>query len=230
MIELQKELHARYEVASTIRHRGEKGRKREHGLGMFLRENLPERYGVATGEVIPYRGHVPSPQCDIIIYDRATCPIIGNTSSVQQVPLEGVYSVIEVKSRITPAALDDALGKFEVIRSLPRCKLNQKPKRGADRLPLFVLFGYELKTTKDACLEFFKQGVDEDIFLIALDKGFTIWIERSKGDLYPVFLTATDAESGVYETLALSFATYLAALGGIDLGRPSYLKMMASFE
>jgi uncharacterized protein DUF6602 len=230
MIALQKELHERYEVAATIRHRGEKGRKREHGLGMFLRENLPERYGVATGEVIPYRGDTPSPQCDIIIYDRATCPVIGKTSVVQQVPLEGVYSVIEVKSHITRAALNDALANFEIIRSLPRCKLNRKPKRGAVKRPLFVLFGYELKTTEDACLDFFKHGVNEDIFLIALDKGFTAWIERSKDDIYPVFWTATDAESGIYETLALSFATYLDELGGIDLGEPSYKNMMASWK
>jgi hypothetical protein len=95
---------------------------------------------------------------------------------------------------------------------------------------LFVLFGYELKTTEDACINFIKQGVDEDILLIALDTGFTIWVENSKKDVRPVFLRATDVSSKVYETLALSFATYLDAMGSIDLGTPSYLKMLASWE
>ena len=142
MIEYQKELQAKYDVSSTIRHRGEKGRKREHGLAMFLKENLPEKYGVATGEVVPYMGHIPSPQCDIIIYDRLAFPILGKSSITQQVPYEAVYSVIEVKSNITSASLEYALNKFSAIRKLPRCKLKQRPKRGSDQRPLFVLFGY----------------------------------------------------------------------------------------
>ena len=230
MIEYQKELQAKYDVSSTIRHRGEKGRKREHGLAMFLKENLPEKYGVATGEIIPYMGHIPSPQCDIIIYDRLSFPIIGKSSITQQVPYEAVYSVIEVKSNITSASLEYALNKFDAIRKLPRCKLKHRPKRGADRSPLFVLFGYELKTSESACLEFFKKGVKEDLFLIALDRGFTIWVEKDKDNVYPFFLPATITGSEMYETLALSFATFLDTLSSIDLGTPSYLDMLAKWE
>jgi len=230
MIEYQKELQAKYDVSSTIRHRGEKGRKREHGLAMFLKENLPEKYGVATGEIIPYMGQTPSPQCDIIIYDRLAFPILGKSSITQQVPYEAVYSVIEVKSYITSASLEDALNKFDAIRKLPRCKLKRRPKRGADQRPLFLLFGYELKTSESACLEFFKKGVKEDLFLIALDSGFTIWVEKNKDNVYPVFLPATVPASAIYETLALSFATFLDALSSIDLGTPSYFDMMAKWK
>lgn len=82
LIALHTELKVTYEVSSTIRHKGEKGRKREHGLGMFLREQLSEKYGVATGEIIPFQGHSVAPQCDIIIYDRLTFPIIGKSAPV----------------------------------------------------------------------------------------------------------------------------------------------------
>lgn len=230
MIEYQKELQAKYDVSATIRHRVEKGRAREHGLALFLRENLPARFGVATGEIIPYMGHSPSPQCDIIIYDRLAFPVLGKSSITQQVPYEAVYSVIEVKSKITSASLDYALKKFDAIRKLPRCKLKRRPKRGAHSRPLFVLFGYKLKTSESACLEFFKKGVKEDLFLIALDSGFTIWVEKTKDNVYPVFLPATNPDLAMYETLALSFATLLDTLSSIDLGTPSYLDMLAKWE
>lgn len=226
---MQKELHVRYQVSSTIRHRGEKGRNREHGLAMFLRENLPEKYGVATGEIIPFKGDMPSPQCDIIIYDRLSFPIIGKSSAVQQVPYEAVYSVIEVKSQITSGALRDALEKFSSIRQMPRCQLRRKPKRAKDRDPFFVLFGYELATSTEKCLDFTKQGVDGDIMLIALDTGLTIWLGSSK-ERRPLFLTATVTEKSVYWTLTYSFATIINGLSSMDLGTPNFLSLTTQYE
>ena len=223
---LQKEMQSRYDVSSTIRHKGEKGRNREHGLAMFLRENLPEKYGIATGEIIPFKGSAPSPQCDIIIYDKLSFPIIGKTDSVQQVPYEGVYSVIEVKSQITASALKDSLDKFTAIRQLPRCKLKRQPKRNTTRNPEFLLFGYQLKTSHKACVDFMKHGINNDISLIALDTGFTAWIETNNGVTVPLFLKGTDHRSSVYETLALSFAVYLDSLSLIDLGTPDYMNML----
>lgn len=230
LAQLQKELHTKYEVSSTIRHRGEKGRNREHGLAMFLRENLPEKYGVATGEIIPFRGDLPSPQCDIIIYDRLSFPIIGKTSAVQQVPYEAVYSIIEVKSQITSKALADTLQQFSSIRQLPRCDLRRKPKHRKDRNPIFVLFGYKLATTTEKCIEFVRQGVDEDVFLVALDTGLTIWLQKTKVNIVPLFLRATDTAKSLYETLAFSFAYLMDSLSPIDLGTPSFLDLMIQYK
>ena len=226
MIQLHKELLAKYQVSSTIRHKGEKGRNREHGLAMFLRENLPERYGVATGEIIPFKGDLPSPQCDIIIYDRLTFPIIGKSSAVQQVPYEAVYSVIEVKSQITNRTLDETLEKFSTIRQLPRCELKRGARRSKNRNPLFVLFGYELDTRQENCKEFIAQGVNEDIFLVALDTGFTLWLGSSKKEAAPIFLTATDTATSLYETLAWFFGLLLDSLNEIDLGTPKYFNII----
>lgn len=228
--QLQKELQAKYEVASTIRHRGEKGRNREHGLSMFLRENLPEKYGIATGEIIPFKGDMPSPQCDIIIYDRLSFPIIGKSSAVQQVPFEAVYSAIEVKSRITNMTLTETVQKFSSIRQLPRCKFRRKTKLRKHQNPFFVLFGYKLATTTEKCIEFVRQGVDEDVFLVALDTGLTIWVSRTKEDSYPVFLKATNVESSLYETLAFSLASLMDSLSPIDLGTPNFWDLMIQYK
>src|SRR4051812_14903543 len=98
----------------------ERGRQRENGLLIFLRENLPAAYGVATGEGIPYRGPTASPQCDIIIYDQLGLPILGRADAVQQVPFEAVYAVIECKSQNDGKALKDTQRQIQLKRPLRR--------------------------------------------------------------------------------------------------------------
>ncbi len=226
LIALHSELKAQYEVSSTIRHRGEKGRKREHGLAMFLREHLPERYGVATGEIIPYRGAATSPQCDLIIYDRLTYPIIGKSTAVQQVPYEAVYAVIEVKSKLTSSELKSTEQKFSAIRSLPRCKLRRTPRKPKKRNPAFFLFGYELATTQERCVELAQKAAGDDILVFALDAGFVITIDGLEGGPRTIFLRTDDEPSGLHETLAWFFALLLDALSEIDLGMPKYSELL----
>ncbi len=66
----EKILREQYSLTTAINHRGERGRQREDNLRKFLSDHLPAAYGVATGEILPYKGNKLSPQCDIIIYDR----------------------------------------------------------------------------------------------------------------------------------------------------------------
>jgi hypothetical protein len=99
-------------VSSTIRHKGERGRSRESGVARFLKENLPEAYGVGTGEVFSFNTGGISPQCDLVVYDRMRTPIFGKDKSVQQIPIEGVFAIIEVRSIIDTAALEVARTKF----------------------------------------------------------------------------------------------------------------------
>ncbi len=130
----EKLLQQKYEVSSSIWHKGERGRQRENGLMMFLRETLPAAYGVASGEIMPFMGKKPSPQCDIIVYDRLRTPVFGRNQAVQQIPLEGVYAVIEVKSSIDAKAISDAKRKFARIKELPRCRNRVPLKKGFRRV------------------------------------------------------------------------------------------------
>jgi hypothetical protein len=79
----QQKLQATYDVSSTIRHKGERGRSRESGVARFLKENLPEAYDVGTGEVFSFNTEGISPQCDLVVYDRMRTPILGKDKSVQ---------------------------------------------------------------------------------------------------------------------------------------------------
>jgi len=225
---LQREITARFEVSSTIRHRGEKGRQREDGYAMFLREYLPERYGVATGEIVPYTGDLPSPQCDVIIYDRLSFPVIGKYTRVQQVPLEAVYSVTEVKSRITKADIGDARAKFDAIRKLPRCERKNPSQDQSEDRPFFVLFGYRLGTTIEACAELVGKAPNRDTVVIALDSGIIAWALTSKGTGPTFFGDKNASEAGASHTLCLALVWHLEWLADIDLGSYRPLELFLS--
>jgi hypothetical protein len=53
---IEKILHEKYVLFSSIKHRGERGRQREAGLSDFLEEHLPQAYGIGTGEIVSFRG------------------------------------------------------------------------------------------------------------------------------------------------------------------------------
>ena len=225
----EKLLQQKYNVSKTIYHKGERGRQREHGLAMFLRENLPAAYGVATGEVIPYKGEKPSPQCDIIIYDRLRMPIFGVNEPVQQVPLEGVYAIIETKSVLDSKAITDAKEKFLKIKHLPRCKSKRPLKRGFRRGPVYLLFGYRLAVSTEACTTFMKEASkSDDIGVVALDRGLGIWLEWPGHPLHgtATWVNTSDEKDDFHETLAYFFAGLLNDLEAMDLGTRSFTEYL----
>jgi len=215
-------LQQKYKLSGTIQHKGEKGRQRENGLAMFLKETLPAAYGVATGEIIPVVGKKASPQCDIIIYDRLRMPIFGAGEPVQQIPFEAVYSVIETKSILDQAALDDAFVKFSAINSMPRAKSKTRLRKGMLRGPTFFVFGYRSGTSDEAYKEFMSRFCERrEAAVVALSKGCGIWIEEHPN---PIWLNTTDEKEGWHETLALFFVSLLEELRSIDLGSPNFLE------
>jgi hypothetical protein len=210
---LQKELQNKYEISSTIRHKGERGRTRESGVAEFLRDNLPEAYGVGTDELFSFEVEGTSPQCDVVVYDRMRTPVFGKQDSVQQIPIEGVFVVIEVRSVLDANALKDAARKFQAIRSLwasAHPEVARKNDRGEG--PSFFLFGFKQMTTESSCLRFLKGNSEEDCTLVALDSGSSVWVgpkDRSK-PARPVWLNTTEPQAGLYSTLAFFFFGVLA--------------------
>jgi hypothetical protein len=220
---LQKELQNKYEISSIIRHKGERGRKREHGVAEFLRENLPEAYGVGTGELFSFNAEGVSPQCDVVVFDRMRTPIFGKQSAVQQIPIEGVFVVIEVRSVLDTHALKDAAKKFQAIRDL---WATSHPNVGRqdewDNGPAFYLFGFKLTTTQNNCLRFLTDNNAEDCSIVALDAGFSTWIGRGPS-LRAIWFDITNPRIGRFSTLALFFFDILGRcqteLKRLDMGK-----------
>jgi hypothetical protein len=150
-------------------------------------------------------------------------PILGRSKAVQQVPLEGVYAVIECKSILNKAAIKDAEKKFSKIQMLPRCPSKTRLKKGMKSEPSYILFGYQLKTSVQSCCEFMESN--KSITVVALNNGCGVWItERNE----PAWVLATAAEQNLYETLTIFYVNLLEELQSIDLGEPHFINMLYS--
>lgn len=68
----------------------------EQGLRLFLRNHLPQRYGVGTGHIVSFQKN--SAQIDTVIFDSLDCFNIPITEEATLYSIEGVYGAIEVKS------------------------------------------------------------------------------------------------------------------------------------
>src|SRR6266516_164675 len=144
---VEKGLLARLEQAGFVRHRGDRGDNREQILRDFLSAHLPRRYGVTKGEIISKAGqHTHS--ADIIIYDVLNTPVLYSDATAV-VPIEGVYGIIEVKSRLSKAEFLDAAGKIATFKQMAPRELTvietryhvtvHRPSR-----PFGIVLGYQL--------------------------------------------------------------------------------------
>jgi hypothetical protein len=117
-------------VRHAISHAGEKGRALEHQVHRFLRDLLPQEYGLTTGFVawLTPDGPKLSPQLDVIIYDAVRHSPLIRLETCDVVPLEAAYGYVEVKAslRSTPraskSAADDSIEactrKNRIIREM----------------------------------------------------------------------------------------------------------------
>lgn len=109
-------LVARFNEAAAVKHHGDRGENREEVLRDFLAEHLPRRFGVAKGEVMT-RGGGHSHSADVIIYDADSGPLLY-ADKTKILPIECVYGIIEVKSRLSKAEFVDASKKIEAFKRL----------------------------------------------------------------------------------------------------------------
>src|SRR6266542_7018437 len=102
---------AKFRESEAISHKGDRGENREEILTDFLTTHLPKRYGVIKGQVVTRQGSV-SHSADILIYDADSGPVPyqGRTAIL---PVEDIYGIIEVKSKLAKDDLVDAMRKIE---------------------------------------------------------------------------------------------------------------------
>ncbi len=90
--------------------------------GQF-RRLLPGRYEVTPGIVIDSNGDNCG-ECDLVIANRLWEPLLkyGATDESRRVhiPVEAVYTVIEVKQTLTEDSLEDAMKKIVMYKRLER--------------------------------------------------------------------------------------------------------------
>jgi hypothetical protein len=112
-------LRERAEEAGFFEHRPTKGRARESVLAELLKEFLPGRHGVSTGEVRAFDGST-SGEWDVLIYDALNTPKLHEQGPASVLPIETVQAAISVKSSVDGAANEEAVEAAAALRQMPR--------------------------------------------------------------------------------------------------------------
>lgn len=139
------------DISSQVTHRGSKGKIREREIVKeYLEKYLPGNIGIANGECISTDGRV-SPECDVILYEKNTTPYLIHKDGYQVFPIECVYGVIEIKSKLDRSQLKDSVDKIIEIKSMPKTAYE------AQKGPIIqstTLYGKELDYFPTICMIF----------------------------------------------------------------------------
>ncbi|WP_375773477.1 hypothetical protein NR798_22245 [Archangium gephyra] len=120
----QAEMLADYEKSKDIKHPRDVGASREEILRKFLQKSgyLPRRYAVSenSARVASTTGHL-SKEIDILLYDPFDSVSLMRREDVYEVfPVESVYGVIQVKSRLNKREIKDGLANLASFKRLDR--------------------------------------------------------------------------------------------------------------
>lgn len=117
---LEQKIKAEYaEITSIINHSPTKGVSREKILKDFLLKYVPDNIGITSGEIISTDGQT-SNQIDLIFYDKNKCPVFYTDGESSILPIEGVYGIVEVKSKLNENELIDAYNKINRVKKMPK--------------------------------------------------------------------------------------------------------------
>jgi hypothetical protein len=135
------------EVTENINHMGERGSSREEILLSYLRKYIPIKYEMNNGIIIDGTGE-QSRQQDIIIYDSFNSPVLLNMQSTKMIPIESVFSVIEVKSSLNKTEINKCVNNISSVKSLVKYSLDEinSPTAG-------FVFAFTSSTTLETLLD-----------------------------------------------------------------------------
>lgn len=101
----------------TLTHPAEFGRYREEVSKRFLRFVIPSRLDIAEGFLINTADEV-STQCDIVVFDSRTTPLIQDNALQRFFPVETTVAVGEVKSILSKVDCKRALNKLARVKKM----------------------------------------------------------------------------------------------------------------
>lgn len=127
-------------------HKPTAGDHRESSVAKLLTDHLPKRYEISSGLILSSEGEY-SNQSDVIISDTLNNAPLFDHENNKIWLVESVYSVIEVKTKLTPTTLKDSIDKCQKFKKMNR-------KYFADHVnqritdSLFVVWGFESAKTE----------------------------------------------------------------------------------
>lgn len=103
----------------ALHHAGLKGSANEEIVKKFLEHYLPRHLEISSGIVVDSHGR-KSRQLDIIIHDAHKTPIFYRSETARVIPVECVYSAVEVKAYLDKGELANAGENMESLKSLTK--------------------------------------------------------------------------------------------------------------
>ncbi|MBU1200725.1 hypothetical protein KKG61_01985 [bacterium] len=231
------------ETEKTLNFPPDRGGQREEAIRKFLSEKLPRRYRISKGFVVSYKG-IQSDQCDVIICDAATSPIFYTDVDQEILPVESVYAVIQVKSRLTPTSLDKAIKNIKSFKQVPRkdvisetlglggsisIKYNQPINRKVGVLMSYSLGrSYDSKPIDQVSAEIIEKVKKENIndridFVCIIDRGVIVPVKQQDQTLMiSIFDDTADVKmvGNAENSMGLFFVILLSTLNGVKLEQP----------
>jgi hypothetical protein len=110
------------------------GKVAEAKFREWLSEFLPKRYGVTSGYIVSIglKSSEKNPHYDVIIYDQLESPILwidnspdaSHAGQSRAIPVEYVYSVIEIKSNFSTKNVKHAIDHLKELLPLMKKQMN----------------------------------------------------------------------------------------------------------
>jgi len=111
ILEIQRDV-----LTGVLPHSGERGRNDEQRLINFIRQVLPQRFGIGTGFIVSSDSQVRSSrQTDIIISDEFFNSPLHRELSAQVYPIEIIYATIEVKGTLYKYSRSNGKTDFDQV-------------------------------------------------------------------------------------------------------------------
>jgi hypothetical protein len=165
-----KTMRAKFHESENIQQKGARGTQRESILANFLRAYLSRNVEILhQAEIVTGDGGV-SPVHDLVIVDNSA-PLLQDFDRHSIVPIEYVYGVIEVKSKLTGPQLREDCEKIRKLKLL-----------ASGEFQIFgIIFGYDSIDLKTLGLRLIRwceeqESLDTDPDSVwILDKGILSW-------------------------------------------------------
>lgn len=125
-----------------------RGDEREAGLAEVLSDFLPAKSAIVQQAYIQASNTQTSQEQDIAIYDHLNSPLIYKGKTHLVLPIESIFAVIQVKTRLDRTALGKAISNIQSVKCLPKLRgelviVEGFKARGQTPGPLGIVFGYE---------------------------------------------------------------------------------------
>lgn len=221
------------DITSKIYHNGEKGTARENTLESYLKSYIPEKYCFAKGTIIDCKD-TQSKQVDVIIHDKFITPYLLDLDSTKIIPIESVYSVIEVKSTLSKEELRKSIKNIESVR-----KLEKKTITGISFPTAGLVFAYDSDSSLDAIYKNLVALSDEVGYehrvscVCVLNKGIIIPVDKNcmnQVSLIPSSNTVYAMINNSSDALLLFYLILTQILNGITVFPPDLVAYAQSGE